>query len=69
MPPEGMFYEDLIEEYIFNRLNITQRTQFEETLEHNVDLQFEFKWQLEIIQCLQFYRKQQLKHRLDSVIC
>ncbi|MDJ1499012.1 hypothetical protein QNI22_00070 [Cytophagaceae bacterium BD1B2-1] len=69
MPPEGMFYEDLIEEYIFNRLNISQRTQFEEALENNTDLQFEFRWQLEIIRCLQFYRKQQLKHRLDSVAC
>lgn len=68
MPPEGMFYEDLIEEYICNRLSASEKHKLEEALVQNVDLQFEYKWQLDIIQCIQFYRQQQLKHRMSSLI-
>jgi hypothetical protein len=69
MPPQGMFYDDLIEEYLCNRLNAFQRHQLEEALQQDVDLRFEYRWQQDIIRCIQLYRKQQLKHRLDTVSC
>ncbi len=67
MHPQGMSNQDLTEAYICNQLTALQRNQFEEALQHDVDLLFEYRWQRDIIRCLQYYRKQQLKDRLEAV--
>jgi len=68
MPPQGMVYEDLIEEYILGRLPVSQQVHLEDALRQNADLLFEYKWQADIIRCIRFYRKRQLKHRIEAVV-
>jgi len=68
MPSEGMYHEELIEEYLCNRLTTPQKNQFEEALRQNPDLQYEYQWQREIIRYIQSYRKEQLRHRLNTLV-
>ncbi len=67
MPPEGMPYEDLIDNYLCNRLETFQRHLLEEALQQDADLRFEYQWQKDIVRCIQLYRKQELKHRLCKI--
>ncbi len=65
--PQPMFYDDLMEEYILERLSATQKASFEAVLRQDADVLFEYRWQRDMIHCLQRYRKQELKHRLNGI--
>lgn len=57
-----------LETYILGRLTDAQCAMMREAFRQDPDLLFEYKWQLDLIHCLQHYRKRELKQRLQVAV-
>ncbi len=65
---ENINPEEQVESYLLGTLDDRQRSDFENALKNNPDLQSELKFQQQIITGIRDYRKTQLKARLDQVV-
>lgn len=65
MPENKMFDNQYIETYVMGRLPDPQGAMLREAFRQDPDLLFEYRWQRDLIQCLQHYRRRELKHRLQ----
>ncbi len=63
-----MFDVHHLEMHILGRLTDAQCAVLREAFRQDPDLLFEYKWQLDLIHCLQHYRKRELKQRLQRAV-